>query len=664
MPSKMHSFTRFLRSESSHFRRKVMAKLLRDENVPSQLRNIASVLNDPYPVFRFLQVFLLGVFIAMTVMAWFSSSVHAHHSVATVSNDLQGYQINDMKLNMATILENTIVLLLVVVIPHKGVWAHITTSSLRIWTLLVSPSITIFTVTITFVCFLTQAATKVLQFYATLIQQPERMSSTKRMAFAQEYVDKELWVKYGQLQQRLSNLLSNALQFTAEGQVVVCFWTKQGVPRKSVPTKLQDSCFQTFRKLFKDTYIYRQINAYFDAEGEDNYILEISGRKSKRDSQLIESRTQPRCSPMFTKGDEDGVLKIMGKNQRIGWQKPLSGRTILVAKDNTVSQKIAKLKELGACADCVDKDVDAVHLVSERFQNSQGSALSKEIPSSYCEAKKTLHPLKGLAGRQALTQGEPVQKRVAITLHCTESSVRVHARGRAHHTFAVDNLGTHSEFDQKTHLQKLEAGWCDKLGSVDAIQKEERRRQETAPTHEKAKSSAFAHQWKPHSRINYRQSGRRKSDGTNKGCNWLGCGMATYSWKTKGHLDAAKMDGSESISSNILDPLMDGTSMHSNYKMTCGRGRRSSGGYEKECSIRRDSRSKRSNSIASHQKARVNQQGSSIQLKPNQGGKGRKSALGRTQNRSTKSKQTKSCDQTHAGIAAVGGSSKNLCNYF
>eukprot|EP00252_Welwitschia_mirabilis_P017426 TRINITY_DN3863_c0_g1_i9.p1 TRINITY_DN3863_c0_g1~~TRINITY_DN3863_c0_g1_i9.p1 ORF type:complete len:108 (-),score=27.72 TRINITY_DN3863_c0_g1_i9:87-410(-) len=93
--------------------------------------------------------------------------------------------------------------------------------------------------------------------------------------------------------------------------------------------------------------------------------------------------------------------------------------------------------------------------------------------------------------------------------------------------------------------------------------------------------------------------------------------------------------------------------------ITCGRDRRSSVGYEKECSIRGDSRSQGNNSLTSHQKARVNEQGSSIQPKPNQRAEGRNSAFGRTE-KSTKSKHTKSCDQTDAGIAVVGGSPKNL----
>eukprot|EP00252_Welwitschia_mirabilis_P025212 TRINITY_DN778_c0_g1_i1.p1 TRINITY_DN778_c0_g1~~TRINITY_DN778_c0_g1_i1.p1 ORF type:complete len:648 (+),score=129.14 TRINITY_DN778_c0_g1_i1:343-2286(+) len=647
MPSKMHSFTRFLRSESSHFRRKVMAKLLRDENVPSQLRNIASVLNDPYPVFRFLQVFLLGVFIAMTVMALFWSSKHAHHSVASLSDNLEDSWISILEstdvsaVHLADLLSSNVsrgdrasptndvasAQVSVGVILHNGIWGHIAIS----------------TAIILSICRLARAAKKVMQLCAALLQQRQARKRAESMNNHKSSDTHEI-VLCNEL--RCSPLLAKGDQ-----DAVSEMTEKNQRIRDQKPL---------FEELGADIEcIEKRVYAIcLVSEHPQNTVWRNQGNDLSKEmlSSCILSRD---C-------EENGLVDKARKQKEEGEGKtivlPTKTNAAGVGEASYVSDTQAHLSIAST-----NTFVAVEHVIGHSSASSNGPQ-KEEVDGSRIKAayhgflaREALRALDRLAKLKLSGQLEPVQKEAATAPHCVQALARVQAPARACCASAVDYQ---DRFDHKTYVQKLEAGWCDKLGSVDAIQKEERRRQETAPTHEKAKSSAFAHQWKPHSRINYRQSGRRKSDGTNKGCNWLGCGMATYSWKTKGHLDAAKMDGSESISSNILDPLMDGTSMHSNYKMTCGRGRRSSGGYEKECSIRRDSRSKRSNSIASHQKARVNQQGSSIQLKPNQGGKGRKSALGRTQNRSTKSKQTKSCDQTHAGIAAVGGSSKNLCNYF
>ncbi|KAF8397993.1 hypothetical protein HHK36_016919 [Tetracentron sinense] len=150
-------------------------------------------------------------------------------------------------------------------------------------------------------------------------------------------------------------------------------------------------------------------------------------------------------------------------------------------------------------------------------------------------ARRALQALKGLVRLQALVRGHAVRKQTAITLRCVQALVRVQARVRARRVrMALETQTAQQNFQQQpvheAHVQEIEEGWCDSVGSVEDIEAKLLKRQEAAAKRERAMAYALAHQ--TGSRQQKTPAGS-EPDKSNWGWNWLERWMAVRPWENR-----------------------------------------------------------------------------------------------------------------------------------
>ncbi|KAI3832524.1 hypothetical protein MKW98_002070 [Papaver atlanticum] len=180
-----------------------------------------------------------------------------------------------------------------------------------------------------------------------------------------------------------------------------------------------------------------------------------------------------------------------------------------------------------------------VQTVAQVQENSQEELAATRIQTAFRGflARRALKALKGLVRLQALVRGHAVRKQAAVTLRCMQALVRVQARVRARRVrVALESQMTQQNIQQQpvqeTRVRQIEEGWCDSVGTVEAIQLKIIKRQEAAAKRERAMAYAMSHQWQAGSRQQMVSTGF-EPDKSNWGWNWLERWMAVRPWENR-----------------------------------------------------------------------------------------------------------------------------------
>ncbi|RZC78509.1 hypothetical protein C5167_002702 [Papaver somniferum] len=207
-----------------------------------------------------------------------------------------------------------------------------------------------------------------------------------------------------------------------------------------------------------------------------------------------------------------------------------------------------------------------VQPVAQVQENSREELAATRIQTAFRGflARRALKALKGLVRLQALVRGHAVRKQAAVTLRCMQALVRVQARVRARRVrVALESQMTQQNIQQQpvheTRVRQIELesmdawyrvrkwgnfcpiidvasglheGWCDSVGTVEAIQLKIIKRQEAAAKRERAMAYAMSHQWQAGSRQQMVSTGF-EPDKSNWGWNWLERWMAVRPWENR-----------------------------------------------------------------------------------------------------------------------------------